>query len=101
MERARGTIIPTNSSSSFFSFMFFSMLIFKPALNVPLLDGKFSNIQIIFKSHRKMEGVRSKFFFFFFFYASFYAGTKTIFLDGVSFYRAMYRDTTNIDLEEI
>ena len=57
MERARGTIIPTNSSSSFFSFMFFSMLIFKPALSVPLLDGKFSNIQIIFKSHRKMEGV--------------------------------------------
>ena len=44
----------------FFFFYVFSMLIFKPALNVPLLDGKFSNIQIIFKSHRKMEGVRSK-----------------------------------------
>ena len=41
----------------FFFFYVFSMLIFKPALNVPLLDSKFSNIQIIFKSHRKMEGV--------------------------------------------
>ena len=52
-----GTIIRTNSSSFFFFFYVFSMLIFKPALNVPLLDSKFSNIQIIFKSHRKMEGV--------------------------------------------
>lgn len=36
-----------------------------------------------------MEGVRTNF------YTSFYAGTKTIFLDGVSFYRAMYRDITS------
>ena len=56
----------------------------------------------LYLSHiEKWKEYRSKFFFFFFFYASFYAGTKTIFLDGVSFYRAMYRDTTNIDLEEI
>ena len=39
MEQARGIIVRTNSSSSFFSFMFLSMLIFRPALDAPLLDG--------------------------------------------------------------